>query len=57
MWYNIGSKSEEVYAEGSPIGMQYRASSYAENVFDYYFFEKNLQGDIVAYTENQFDIW
>ena len=35
-------------ADGSPIGMQYRASSYAENVFDYYFFEKNLQGDIVA---------
>ena len=23
-------------------------SSYAEGVFDYYFFEKNLQGDIIA---------
>ena len=52
-------------AEGSPIGMQYRASSYAENVFDYYFFEKNLQGDIVAvygsngtkYVEYSYDAW
>jgi len=33
---------------GNPIGMQYRASSYAEGVFDTYWFEKNLQGDIVA---------
>ncbi len=52
-------------AEGSPIGMQYRASSYAEGVFDYYFFEKNLQGDIVAvygkdgtkYLEYFYDAW
>ncbi len=52
-------------ADGSPIGMQYRASSYAENVFDYYFFEKNLQGDIVAvygkdgtnYLEYFYDAW
>jgi len=52
-------------AEGAPIGMQYRASSYAENVFDYYFFEKNLQGDIVAvygadgtkYLEYFYDAW
>ena len=35
-------------AEGTPIGMQYRNTSYAENVFDTYWFEKNLQGDIVA---------
>ena len=28
--------------------MQYHAASYAENVWDTYFFEKNLQGDIVA---------
>ncbi len=33
---------------GSPIGMQYRTASYAEGVFDTYWFEKNLQGDIVA---------
>ena len=33
---------------GSPIGMQYRTTSYAEGVFDTYWFEKNLQGDIVA---------
>ena len=33
---------------GAPIGMQYRTSSYAEDVFDTYYFEKNLQGDIVA---------
>ena len=35
-------------ASGSPIGMQYRTTSYAEGVFDTYWFEKNLQGDIVA---------
>ena len=33
---------------GSPIGMQYRTKSYAANVFDTFYFEKNLQGDIVA---------
>lgn len=39
--------------DGTPIGMQYRTSSYAEGVFDTYWFEKNLQGDIVAvYSEN-----
>ena len=35
-------------AKGSPIGMQYRTSSYAKDVWDVYWFEKNLQGDIVA---------
>ncbi len=31
------------------MGLEYRInSSYAINVYDYYFFEKNLQGDIVA---------
>ena len=34
-------------ADGSPIGMQYRNTSYAEGVFDTYWFEKNLQGDVV----------
>ena len=38
---------------GSPIGMQYRKSSYAADVFDTFYFEKNLQGDIIAiYTES-----
>ncbi len=35
-------------AEGSPMGMQYRDASYAEDVFNTYWFEKNLQGDIIA---------
>ena len=40
-------------AAGSPIGMQYRDPSFAEGVFETYWFEKNLQGDIVAvYDEN-----
>ena len=33
--------------DGSPIGMQYRNTSYAEGVFDTYWYEKNLQGDVV----------
>ena len=38
-----------IYDElGAPIGIKYRTPSYAENVYDCYFFEKNLQGDIVA---------
>ena len=38
---------------GSPIGMQYRESSYAADVYDTFYFEKNLQGDIIAvYNEN-----
>ena len=38
---------------GSPIGMQYRKSSYAAGVYDTFYFEKNLQGDIIAiYTES-----
>ena len=35
-------------ASGSPIGMQYRNSSYASGVWDTYYYEKNLQGDIVS---------
>ena len=35
-------------ADGSPIGMQYRNTTYAAGVFDTYWFEKNLQGDVVA---------
>ena len=38
---------------GSPIGIKYRTTSYAANDFDYFFYEKNLQGDIVAiYNES-----
>ena len=33
---------------GLPVGMQYRNTAYAANAFDTYWFEKNLQGDIVA---------
>ena len=35
-------------ATGSPVGMQYRNSTYAEGDWDIYYYEKNLQGDIVA---------
>ena len=38
---------------GSPIGIQYRYDSYAAGTFNTFYFEKNLQGDIVAiYTES-----
>ena len=38
---------------GAPVGLQYRSKSDAKNVFYTYYFEKNLQGDIIAiYTEN-----
>ena len=33
---------------GLPIGMLYRTTSYAEGVWDVFWFERNLQGDIVA---------
>ena len=40
-------------ASGSPIGMRYRLSSYAADVWNTFWFEKNLQGDIIAvYNEN-----
>ena len=35
-------------ASGAPIGMQYHGASYAEDVWDVFWYEKNLQGDIVA---------
>ena len=43
-----------IYDEaGSPIGLKYREPSYAEGVYNCYFFEKNLQGDIIAiYNSN-----
>ena len=40
-------------ANGSPLGFKYRLSTYAEDVWDTYWYEKNMQGDIVAiYSEN-----
>ena len=35
-------------AEGAPVGMMYRNSTYPSDTFDTFWFEKNLQGDIVA---------
>ena len=38
-----------IYDEnGSPIGMQYHGASYAEDTWDVFWYEKNLQGDVVA---------
>jgi len=38
---------------GSPIGIKFRRGNYAAGEYDYFFFEKNLQGDIVAiYNES-----
>ena len=33
---------------GMPIGMQYHDASYSEGQFDVFWYEKNMQGDIVA---------
>ena len=35
-------------AEGVPVGMQYRTTSMAEGTAQTYWYEKNLQGDVVA---------
>ncbi len=35
-------------ASGAPIGFHYRASTYASGVWDAYWYEKNLHGDVVA---------
>ena len=62
-WYLVQSSSGAetpnhflvyLYDEnGAPVGLQYRNKSDAKNVFYTYYFEKNLQGDIIAiYTEN-----
>ena len=39
-------------ASGSPIGMMYRTEAYAINTFDVFWFEKNLQGDVIAVYDN-----
>ena len=35
-------------ANGSPIGMQYHANTYAEDEWDVYWFERSMLGDIIA---------
>ena len=50
-WYGEEGEYTLVYIYdelGAPIGIKYRTPSYAADVYDCYFFEKNLQGDIVA---------
>ena len=38
-----------VYDEtGSPVALKYRTNSYAKGVYDLFFYEKNLQGDIIG---------
>ena len=40
-------------ASGAPIGMMYRTTNYAVDQWDVFWFEKNLQGDVVAvYNES-----
>ncbi len=40
-------------ASGSPIGMMYRTTSYEAEDFDVFWFEKNMQGDVIAvYNES-----
>ena len=40
-------------ASGAPIGMMYRTTNYAVDQWDVFWFDKNLQGDIVAvYNES-----
>ena len=43
-----------IYDEnGSPAGIEYRTSEYEDGEFDYYFFDKNIFGDIIGiYNEN-----
>lgn len=50
IWRRAGGAGQVTVNDetGSPIGIKYRTDDYAEGAFDYFFFEKNLQGDIVA---------
>ena len=51
MWTESGTEYLLYYIydeSGAPIGMQYRTSKYASGVFDFFFFEKNVQGDIIG---------
>ena len=42
-------------ASGSPIGMMYRTPSYTANTFDVFWYEKNLQGDIIGVCNSEGD--
>ncbi len=39
-------------ANGTPLGLKYRNSTYAQSTWDSYWYERNLQGDIVAIYDN-----
>ena len=43
-----------IYDEnGSPAGIEYRTNEYEDGEFDYYFFDKNIFGDVIGvYNEN-----
>lgn len=41
-------------AEGTPVGMQYRNSTMNQTIFYTFWFEKNLQGDIVAVYDTHY---
>ena len=50
-WQQSGTQHVLIYLYdniGSPVGMMYRTNKYAADTYDYFLFEKNLQGDIVA---------
>ena len=47
-----GNITVYLYNNTGLIGFRYRASTYAADVWDTYFYEKNLQGDIVAIYTN-----
>ena len=52
LWSN-GTTIVYIYdAEGSPFGMLYRESTYAKGAFDVFWFERNLQGDVIAVYDN-----
>ena len=66
VWYNysdgsrkralsIGTEHLMVFiydANGVPLGLKYRNSTYAQSVWDSYWYERNLHGDIVAIYDN-----
>ena len=50
-WVQSGVQHVLIYLydnTNSPVGMMYRTNAYATDTYDYFLFEKNLQGDIVA---------
>ena len=50
-WVQSGVQHVLIYLydnTNSPVGMMYRTNAYAADTYDYFLFEKNLQGDIVA---------